>query len=90
MTKQSMINRYDAATCGSLAEAYRTGGSVYKRHAEEAIRNEMKALGGWGFRITSANAFEFEFSCAYLYKKDGKTVLVYHTACNRREVDYVA
>lgn len=88
MTKQSMINRYNAATCGSLAEAYRTGGSVYKRRAEDAIRREMEYLHGWGFRITSANTFEF--SCAYLYKKDGKTVLVYHTACNCWEVDYVA
>lgn len=88
MTKQNMINRYEAATHESLADAYRGGGSCYKRRAEKSIRNEMEYLGGWGFKITSANTFAF--SCAYLYKKDGKTILVYHTPCYRREVDYVA
>lgn len=88
MTKQGMIDRYKVARYGSLAEAYRTGGSYYKRHAEEAILREMKGIGGYGFRITSANTYHF--SCAYLYDKDGETFLVYHTACGCKEVKYVA
>lgn len=57
--------------------------SASKIYAEERIIDEMVKNGGWGYRVTSHNTFNF--ACAYKYMKDGVECMVYHTHANRYE-----
>lgn len=80
--------KWHVATCVSLAEAYKTGGSQEKRAAEKRIYQEMQALGGHSFRIVSANTFNF--SCAYVYyNEEGEARLRFYTAANFWDVPYM-
>lgn len=90
MTKrqQQIINTYNNSNMYSLSDAYNAY-SFYKTRAEQSILNEMQNNGGWGYKVLSANSFQF--SCGYLKtdENDGNIKIVYHTANNKLTFDYV-
>lgn len=81
MTKkqQALWEQYKRATKKTLDECY-VCASKEKREAYEEIQMKRFFMEGWRTRITSHNTFQF--SMAFLYKKDGKNMLHYETRSN--------
>lgn len=81
MTKKQLAlwEQYKRATKKTLDECYGRA-SILKRYAYNDIHMKCFLMGGWRIRIPSYNSMMF--TMAFLYKKDGKTMLHYETAHN--------
>lgn len=81
MTKkqQALWEQYKRATKSDLCECYKCA-SAAKERAYHEIMVLCFNLDGWGIRIPSYNTMMF--TMAFLYKKDGKTMLHYETNKN--------
>lgn len=81
MTKkqQALWEKYKRATKSDLCECYKCASDA-KERAYYLIKVLCFDLGGWGIRIPSHNTHTF--SMAFLYNKDGKTMLHYETRYN--------
>ena len=55
--------------------------SYAKVRVEQSIIDEMGALNGYGYRVTSYNTFNF--ACAFIYWRDDVERMVYYTHANR-------
>ena len=79
---QTLIRSYRNTTRGNdIYKAYKKPSSR-KVAAFQEIKKEMKAVGGYGIKITGAGS-DF-FSCAYKVEGDDDNIyLIYHTAINR-------
>ena len=82
--QQQMLNNYNNSDMYSLQDLYKTC-SVAKTRAEYLIKEEMRKIGGYGYKVCGGNSNCF--TCAYCYdsRENGNinTHLVYHTAYNR-------
>lgn len=81
MTKkqQGLWEQYKRAYKTNLYQCY-ANPSVAKRAAYRNIQTKCFLLHGWDIRIPSYNTMMF--TMAFLYKKDGKTMLHYETPNN--------
>lgn len=74
---QQIKRAYEVSTKDTLKKAY-TKPSSKKQEAFDAIVEEMKAVDGYGMRITGAGSDYF--SCAYkATDDDGNKYIIYHT-----------
>lgn len=81
--QEEILRRYYNSNNYSLNDIYKSY-SFEKGRAEALIKNEMLEKNGHGYKVLGRNTFSF--SCAYTYYNElGETVLVYHTASNRKE-----
>lgn len=74
------INEYNNSYCYSVKDFYKTC-SYEKVIAEERIKNTMSKNGGYGYRILSANSFNF--TCGY---KINNTLII-ETSANTFEIE---
>ena len=80
------ITSYLNAKPQNVRDAYKKP-SVAKTDAEQAILNEMKACGGWGYKVLSHTCQYF--TAAYVYRgKDGIAKLRVHTPSNAFSIDW--
>lgn len=77
--QEQLWEKYKRATNETLDECY-AHPSTAKREAHQTIRMKCFFMEGWRIRIPSHNTHMF--TMAFLYNKDGKTMLHYETARN--------
>ena len=82
--QQQMINAYNYSDMHSLRDLYKSYSNA-KAREEYFILDEMRKIGGYGYKVCGGNSMCF--TCAYCYdsRENGNinTHLVYHTAYNR-------
>lgn len=86
MTKKeiAMYEKWLNAEHASVFEAY-VRPSRTKMYVEQSIIDEMGALNGYGYRVTSYNTFNF--ACAFIYWRDDVERMVYYTHANRYDFE---
>ena len=82
--EEQAFYQYLSSTHSELSEVYKNP-SKRKRDIYEHILHGMHLVAGTAFRILSHNAFIF--TCAYLYKKDGKVYLAVFCPSKAFDVD---
>lgn len=89
MTKKQQVlwEQYKRADKRKLDECYKSP-SEHKQAAFQKIHMKCFFMEGWRIRIPSYNAQMF--TMAFLYKKDGKTMLHYETRCNEWDFEVPA
>lgn len=79
-----MYANYKRSNMDKLSDLYKNC-SYEKSRADYLIREEMKNLNGYDYKIIGGNSMMF--SCGYKYKDEsGLEHLVYHTRYNRYDI----
>lgn len=82
--EKNFYNNYERSNMYRLSDLYKSC-SYEKSRADYLIREEMKNLNGYDYKIISGNSMMF--SCGYKYKDQSNLEhLVYHTRYSRYDI----